>query len=244
MNFLLLAATLTITQAPADTSYLYRTQFVQAAPGALLELIDLFKERRVVFEAAGETAPFIMRHAQGDQWDLMLLYPMGSFESYYDGDRVSRREQAAMQSGVSEASFQNRVRHLAAWQEDLYVLGPTLETVFTAMNDGNYYHIEIFVALPGLADDLFREREMENDYRGRIGRVQNMIFTRVAGTSWDSYTLGVYRDLQHFAASSDVSAAQQDEAARAAGFEGADHIGPYMRTLIQYHRDTIGPAIR
>lgn len=244
MNFLLLVATLALTQAPADTSYLYRTQFVRAAPGSLLELIDLFKERRAVYEAAGEAAPFMMRHAQGDQWDLMLLHPMESFEGFYRPERVTRRARAAEQSGVSEAEFQHRVRELAAWQEDLYVLGPPLDSVAVTLSGGDYYHIEIFVALPGMADELIREREMENQYLQGVGRPQNIIFTRVAGASWDSFTLGVYQDLQHFAGSRDVPAEAQDRAARAAGFDGADRIGPYMRTLIQYHRDTIGPAIR
>jgi hypothetical protein len=244
MNFLLLAATLAVTQVPTDTTYLYRTQFVRAAPGTLLELIDLFKERRAVHEAAGTTAPFMMRHAQGDQWDLMLLHPMGSFEDYYGGQSTARRQDSAVESGMSRAAFENRVRQLAAWQEDLYVLGPPLETVANTMNGGGYYHVEIFVALPGMADQLITQREMENDYLRRVGRPQNLIFTRVSGAAWDSYTLGVYRDLQHFAGSRDVSAERQEAAAIAAGFEGADKIGTYMRTLIQYHRDTIGPAMR
>jgi len=244
MNLLLLAASLAVTQAPAETSYLYRTHFVQAAPGALLELIDLLKDRRAVYEAAGEQAPFMMRHSQGDQWDIMLLHPMGSFESYYAADRVARREQAARASGMGEAQFQNRLRQLAAWQEDLYVLGPPLDSVSTAMNAGNYYHVEIFVALAGKADELIREREMENEYLRRVGRPETLIFTRVGGARWDSYTLGIYRDLAHFAGSRETSQEEAEAAAIAAGFQGADQIGPYMRTLIQYHRDTIGPAIR
>lgn len=244
MNCLLLAATLALAQVPADTTYLYRAQFVQAAPGTLLELIDLVKERGAVYEAAGETAPFIMRHAQGDQWDLMLLHPMESFESFYSASRAGSRAQAASQSGMTDEQFQHRLRELASWQEDLYVLGPPLDVVTNTLNGGSYYHVEIFVALAGMADALFKEREMENDYLGRVGRPQNLIFTRAGGARWDSFTLGVYDDLQHFAGSREVSAEAQEAAAIAAGFRGADYIGAYMRTLIQYHRDTIGPAIR
>jgi hypothetical protein len=186
----------------------------------------------------------MMRHSQGDHWDLMLLHPMGSFDDYYAAGRSQRRVQAAAASGMSDAELANRVRQLAAWQEDLYVLGPPLDSVSTIMNGGNYYHVEIFVALPGKAGDLIRQREMENDYLQRVGRPQNLIFTRVTGAAWDSFTLGVYRDLGHFAGSRDIPVSVQEEAAIAAGFEGADYIGTYMRTLIQYHRDTIGPAIR
>lgn len=244
MNFLLLVASLAATQVQADTSYLYRARFVRAAPGSLLELIDMVKDRRTVHEAAGETPPFIMRHSQGDQWDLMLLYPMGTFQDYFRPERTSRREQAAAQSGVGTAEFESRLRQHASWQEDLFVLGPSLDVVSTTMNGGDYYHLEIFLALPGRHADLFRQREMENDYLARLGRPQNLIFTRAAGSSWDAFTLGVYRDLKHWAASADVAPERAQAAAIAAGFEGADRIGSYMRTLIQYHHDTIGPAIR
>jgi hypothetical protein len=37
---------------------------------------------------------------------------------------------------------------------------------------------------------------------------------------------------------------QREAAAIEAGFEGPDMIGPYMRTLILMHRDTIGVAIK
>ena len=85
---------------------------------------------------------------------------------------------------------------------------------------------------------------MENDYLGRIGRQQNLIFRRAGGAAWDSYTLGFYRDLQRYAASSDVPADVEEEAAVAAGLEGAATIGSYMRSLIQMHRDTLAVAIR
>ena len=34
------------------------------------------------------------------------------------------------------------------------------------------------------------------------------------------------------------------EAAKAAGFEGAKAIGPYLRTLISQHHDTLAVAIK
>ena len=108
----------------------------------------------------------------------------------------------------------------------------------------SFYHCEIFIALPGKRTELFKEREMENAYLDGIGRKQNLIFTRDQGASWDLFTLGCYRDMDQWAASSAVSAAKKEEAAIKAGFKGADHIGPYMRTLILLHRDTIGVAIK
>ncbi len=63
-------------QSP-EPAYLYKTTFVRAAPGKLLDLIALYKSWMVVADASGDERPFWWRHTQGDQWDLMLLFPMG-----------------------------------------------------------------------------------------------------------------------------------------------------------------------
>jgi hypothetical protein len=73
-------------------------------------------------------------------------------------------------------------------------MGPPLESVKKAFQDSAYYHIEIFISLPGRQEELFKEREME--------------------------------------------------IARRAGFADADAIGPYLRTFIDMHRDTMGVAIK
>jgi hypothetical protein len=244
MHALLLIATLALPAVQADTSYLYRTLLLRAGPGSLLELIDMFKDRSAVYEASGEGAPFIMRHSQGDHWDLLLIFPMGSFEDYYSPGRSARRTGAAAQSGMSAAAFQHEVGKLIAWQEELFVLGPNWDVVSAKLNRGAYYHVEMFLALPGKRDELFKQREMENEYLAYIDRPQNLIFTRAGGASWDSYTLGVYSDLKHYAESADIPDELQQEAALAAGFEGADKIGSYMRTLILKHNDTLGGRAR
>ncbi len=243
MQALLAAAILAMPAIQADTTYLYRTHFLRAAPGELLELIDVFQERMSVHEAAGEPVPFMMRHAQGDNWDLQLMYPMGSFVDYYSSVRVDSRQRAENASGVNDEEFRRRVSALTSWQEDLYVLGPVLETVTETINGGSYFHTEIFKALPGKKDELFHEREMENDYLSRVGRIRNLIFTKVSGASWDSFTLGIYRDLQHFAERMPMTAEEENAAAVAAGFESADRVGVYMRSLILLHQDTHGGVV-
>jgi hypothetical protein len=227
---------------PGD-GYLYRTLLVRAAPGKLLELIDLYRERMPVYEAAGER-PYWMRHTQGDQWDLLLLFPMGSFADYYAAEQIARRDHAAEASGQSAAVFQRQLDARVAWREEVYVVGPALAEVDSAFADAGYFHIEAFMALAGKREALLEERHMENAYRAGIDRPLNLIFTRVAGAAWDLYTIGFYSDIKHFAASADVPADEQEAAARAAGFEGADRIGTYMRTLIQWHRDTLAIALR
>jgi hypothetical protein len=241
-----LVAAAEVTGPPASTKpvYLYKTTFVRAAPGKLLDLIALYKERMPVMERGGDARPFWWRHTQGDQWDLMLLTPMGSYVDYYAKARVAKRNKAADASGLPEEAFARKLDACSAWKEDVYVLGPPLEFVQRAFEGTAYFHIEIMVSLPGKQEELFKEREMENVYGLAGGRPYNMIFVRESGASWDIFTLGCYRDLQHWASPSPLAKDEREAAAKKAGFAGADAIGPYMRTLIDFHRDTMGVAIK
>ncbi len=242
MLAVILALILSAGDPGQGEGYLYRTLLVRAAPGKLLRLIELYQERMPVYEAA-EERPFWMRHSQGDHWDLLLLFPMGSFAEHHSADAIARRQRAARESGISEAEFESALGQLIAWREEVFVLGPPLEAVDSAFTTTAYYHVEMFVALAGKRDALLEERHMENAYLKGIERPLNLIFTRVAGGAWDLYTIGFYRDIKDFAGSADVPEERKQAAARAAGFEGADRIGSYMRTLINWHNDTLATAI-
>jgi len=225
----------------AKPAYLYKTTFVRAAPGKLLDLIALYKDRMEVIEASGDARPFWWRHTQGDQWDLMLLTPMGSYTGYYSKGRSARRDKAV---GSSQEEFDRKLNACSSWREDVFVMGPPLEFVKKAFEGTAYYHIEIFVSLPGKQEELFKEREMENIYAVETGRPYNMIFVRDQGAVWDLFTLGCYRDIKHWAVGDEITKEQRAAAARKAGFNSPDEIGPYMRTLIDMHRDTMGVAIK
>jgi hypothetical protein len=226
------------SNAPAaDGGYLYNAKFVQAAPGKLLALIDHYKGQMAGASTAGDEPPLWIRHSQGDKWDLMLLFPMGSYSEYYHPDRVARRQKAGRGSA-------EKLRELIAWQEDLFVYGPPLTDLRAAFSKAGFFHLEIFQSLPGKQADLYQERTMENAYQKVLGRPENFIFVRDQGAGWDLFTLGLYRNLKHYAESADISEKDQEAAARAAGFSGSSGIGPYLRTLIAAHHDTLAVAIK
>jgi hypothetical protein len=243
MHSLLIALTLMAGGTDADTTYLYKALFVRAAPGELLSVIELFEERMPVFEG-GSGRPFVLRHRQGDQWDVMYLFPMESFARYWSDDQAARRATAAAGSHLTDDAFEHQVLQRVAWREELYAMGPPLETVGAALEGGTLFHLEIFLALPGKRAALLREREMENAYLAAVDRPTNLIFTRAAGAAWDAFTIGVYRDLAHYAEGDLVPPEAADAAAQAAGFEAAGAIGTYLRTLMSSHHDTIGRIVR
>ena len=241
------AATFAVSQQPAPSSvpattqapYLYKASLVQAAPGKLLDLIELYKSQAAGLKAAGDETPLWMRHSQGDHWDLMILWPMGSYSEYYQPERVARREQTEKASRLHA-----RIRENIAWQEDLFAYGPPLADLRKAFAGGAFFHVEMFVSLPGKFGDLYREREMENAYSKSLKQPENFIFVRDQGAAWDIFTIGVFRDLKHYAESADALPKDQEAAAKAAGFEAPSQIGPYLRQFIREHHDTLAVAIK
>ncbi len=227
-----------------EGNYLYKALMLRAAPGSLLTVIDLMQQRMPTYASFSEAGPFWMRHSQGDQWDLMLLAPMLSFEEYYSPDAVVGRERAYGTSGMSETEFERAIAPHIAWQEEWFVWGPSPEVLSDRFEDMDFFHVEIFLALADKRTELLEQRRMENDYLRRIGRQQNVIFTRAGGAAWDLFTLGFYTDIKQYAESADIPADLREEAARAAGFEGGAYIGSYLRSLIARHHDTLAVAIR
>jgi len=242
MLTLLMAATMLIQQPVNDP--LYEVVLLRAAPGQLLALIDQLQERMTVYDGSGDARPAIIRHSQGDHWDLMLVRYIGSLEEYYEVGRVQTRAAAEARSGLTDVEFKERLQRFTSWREETLFAGPPLEEVGPLFRDAGYYHVEMFVALPGRRAELIREREMENEYLKLIGQPENAIYVKRQGGAWDSMTIGFYRDMMHFAERSRIPEDRAETAALAAGFEGADRIGIYLRSLIARHNDTLGTPVR
>jgi hypothetical protein len=228
---------LAATASAAEPNYLYKTKLIQAAPGKLLEVIDLLKSSQANYKNAGDEQPLMMRHSQGDHWDLLVLIPMKSYADYYSAERIAKRTQTLN-------AAQARLDDLIAWQEDVLVYGPPLADLRRTFESSAFFHVEMFDSLAGKESDLFKEREMENAYLKALKRPENFIFVRDQGAPWDMFTIGAYRDLKHYAESAGTSEADQEAAAKAAGFEAANRIGPYLRTLIRSHHDTLAVSVR
>src|SRR5262249_44813422 len=120
---------------PAGGAYLYRATLLQAAPGKLLEVVDLYKAGWPGMKDSGDEPPIAMRHRQGDRWDLLLLFPMESFEQFYSPERVARRAKAAAASRADR----ERLAADTARQEDVFVLGPPLEIVRGSLGNAGFF---------------------------------------------------------------------------------------------------------
>lgn len=224
---------------------LYRVTWLRAAPGKLPSLIDeVLRGQHDAAAAPPNLAPLILRHSQGDQWDLMVIVPVGSYAKYFSAERLDNSKAASPEAPPTAAGSNDQRQPLISWQEDEFMWGPPSAELRAALAPATLFHAEIFLSLPGTLKDLIAEREAENRYQRELSRPEGFIFTRDLGAAWDVMTIAPYQSWKHFAQRDDIPVEKSQAAARAAGFKSSDDIGPYLRSLIAMHHDTIGTVVR
>ncbi len=213
---------------------LYKVTLLRANPGSLLHLIDSINRDIGSYESYLNHKPYLLRHSQGDHWDLMLIYPIESLEAYFDDTSIqTRRTSFTLEQPYGDAYYQ-----LVSFQEEAIVAGPPTKDFSQMCESYDLFHIEIFTSLAGKQNELLNQRKAENVFYAGIDHRPNFIFTRVFGPSWDNFTLGFYKDLHDFAGPT-ISFERENKAAISAGFEGVNYIGSYLRSLILEHHDTL-----
>lgn len=225
----------------SEGDFLYKVTTVRAATGSLSDMLDSIGELKATdyFADSGEPAPLVMRHSQGDQWDLLIITPMNSWETYYDHAAIERRRGAA---GSFEKTLANRAT-LIAFSEDHFAYGPSFSTIQNAFKKNSFFHIEMFKAAAGKSAELLEQRRMENVYLAATGQTKNMIFRRAAGSDVDAFTIGFHQSLEAFAAPANVTDEEKDTTAKSAGFKELSDISFYLRSLISGHQDTLAVKV-
>ncbi len=230
-----------VSAASMDGDYLYLVATVRAAPGKLADLLGWLEalEKSGFYNDADAPPPLVMRHSQGDHWDLMFVTPMGSWTDFYAAAATARREK----SGARHAALLGRGQHLIAFQEDHFAFGPPFDELAAAHAGSKLYHIEMFAALPGKTEALLEQRRMENAYLAATGQATNTIFRRAAGSDIDVFTIGFHKDLAAFAAPAPATDDEKEAAAKAAGFKNRADLSFYLRSLISTHHDTLAVPV-
>jgi len=225
-----------------ELNYLYRVVFLQAKPAGLAPMLELLQsdQAKALWKQQGQARPMMLRHSQGDAWDLMLMYPIKSYADYYSASAIERRDTP------EQEAFSDLMDDLTVSEEVLFSYGEDLEAVQAAYDANGFFHIEIFDALNGKKDELFQQRVMENVYATALGRPGNFIFLGDQGTDGDNFTIGYYKNLQDYAGVDLPVLSQQEkrEAAIAAGFENETTIGTYLRELLFAHHDTLAVKVK
>lgn len=219
--------------APAHE--LYRIIFFKAAPGKLPDLIDAYKNVPVPDNMTPR--PMVLRHQSGNDWDLMVVYPLGAKASL-DSNAPAPPEQMR--------KFKERVMGDYAWHADTYASGPPLDVVQRALavpqsatQAGGLYLVEEDVALAGHHEALgkFLDRDMA------AARARGSVkFEHVQGDAWDFLVIFRYASWTEYAAAETDPAA--DDEARKQGFADAEAVGLEFRTHISAHHDTFASRVQ
>ena len=238
--FLLTIPALLLAQE-LEGNYLYKVTTIRAAPGSLSALLDWEQQLKdsEYYEDAGQAQPLIMRHSQGDQWDLFVIVPMESWTAYHSPASTEERSRAASKHAELIAVGQS----FFAFYEDHFAYGPPWSAVTAEYTANSFFHIEMFESVPGKAKELLEQRRMENNYLAATGQTPNMIFHRAAGSDVDVFTIGFHPSFEAFAAPAKVTVEEKELAAKAAGFRGLSDISFYLRSLISGHHDTLAVKV-
>lgn len=204
-----------LCSAPVFAQNNYQVTLLRAAPGELGKLLDHVKKQK----SDAEGNMMIMRHSQGDHWDLMLMAPFQKPEMHDYSNWVDFQHDFLVESEIS-------------WKQ-----------LMQKDADAGLYHIEMFNAAHGLHEELLEQRAMENIYYNETNRSGNVIFVTKFGSDVDNFTLGFYKDMVDFATDPDLTDKQFEDAALKAGFESRSTIGLYLRKFLVGHNDTIATKV-
>lgn len=234
---LLAALSIPASAEPLEGDYLYRVTTIRAATGEFQGLLEWHSELNDsgFYAKAGQDRPLLMRHTQGDQWDLLVIVPMQSWVDFHSPSASAKRDNAERE----HAALLAKSDALVAFSEDHFAYGPPWSALNTEFDDNGFFHIEMFKAAPGKADALLEQRRMENDYLESTGQVANTIFRRAAGSDIDVFTIGFHPSFEAFAAPAKVTVDEKNVEAKAAGFKSLADISFYLRSLISGHHDTL-----
>jgi len=203
-------------QAAADN--LYQVSLLRAYPGQMPMLIEAAKNEKSKLQGK----MIIMRHSQGDHWDLMLLQPAPE----------------TIGQPTRYAKFVNFQHDFLASSDEAWA------KIAAKSATSGLFHIEMFHALRGKHEALLKQRRMENEYLVATKRKANSIFITRFGSDVDSFTIGFYANLKAFAADPELDEKVFEKAAKDAGFKARSDIGFYLRKFLVSHQDTLATQVK
>lgn len=214
-----------------------RVSLLRATPGHLEDLINEIKAQNV--------DQLVLRHSQGDHWDIMIVGRYGdTWQRRVSGNELANYSKSLRTPVDFDMTFKATCGRskLAAFLPRNRRSGSQKQ--FAIETDRtNLFHIEMFHAAGGKQKALMEQRRMENNYLKSTGRRGNTICQVESGSDVDVFTIGFYRDLAHFAEEPDLPEEAFERAARAAGFKNRADISFYLRELIVGHQDTLATKI-
>jgi hypothetical protein len=180
----LLSASISVAQQPqpeAPALELYHIHISKAAPGKLLQLIDAYKNGPAPEAGEPQVTPIILRHREGDEWDLITITPLG---------KQTTVSASAPPQAVQD--YYQRLAPLSDWHNDTFTVGPSWALVQKALVPAKdtqpVYVVSDYRSLPGHRAQL--REVLDRNAQNTPGR--DVIFAHVEGAPWNFLTVTRY----------------------------------------------------
>lgn len=220
----LLTATTSVAQQPAQPApalELYHIHISKAAPGKLPQLIEAYKSAPAPAADEPQVTPIILRHRDGDEWDLITITPLGKQTTL----TVNAPPQAIQ-------DYYQRVGSLADWHNDTFVVGPSWAVVQKALvvaKGEPVYVVTDYRALPGHRPQL--RAVLDRNAQDTPGR--SVLFVHAEGAAWN------FLDITRYDSWADMGAPAPQPPA---GTQPQDQ-GLAIRDHMAVHHDTIATYV-
>ena len=209
------------TQQPAPALELYHIHISKAAPGKLPQLIDAYKSGPAPEASEPQVTPIILRHRDGDEWDLITITPLG---------KQTTLTAAAPPQAVLD--YYDRLAPLSDWHNDTFVIGPAWAVVQKALvvaKGEPVYVVSDYRAMPGHRPQL--RGVLERNAQDTPGR--NVLFVHAEGAAWN------FLNITRYDSWAEVGAPPPQPAA---GTPAPDQ-GLAIRDHMAVHHDTIATFV-
>ncbi len=218
---ILLSLTIAVAQEsqPAQDLELYHIHVVNSAPGKLTELIDAYKNAPGPEAGEPQVTPIILRHAQGGEWDLIVITPLG---------KQTTITASAPTKAVQE--YNQRLAPLSNWHGDTFVVGPAwsvVQKLLVPAKGEPIYQISDYRSLPGHRAQL---QKVLND---GPAAARSILFAHVEGAPWN------FLSITRFDSWAELGAPPQP----AAGTATPQAQGLAIRDHMAVHHDTIATYV-
>jgi hypothetical protein len=210
-------------QPQAGGVELYHVHFVKAAPGKLVEMIDAYVNAPADPQAPGP--PVILRHREGDDWNLMVLRPVGAEMTLRASPPPADLQQFLTKTRGLRGQHNDTIAIGPPWAEARKLLG---EGGAEASGAGGVYVVSVFRSLPGHRTEL--EGVLQKIAAEEPGRT--LTLQHLEGAPWEYVTITRYDSWTTFGESEQKAGAQAP--------------GPTALALGEHlaeHRDTIAQRV-
>jgi hypothetical protein len=229
--FCVLISAIRVSGQAASTSLrepskeLYLVETVRAAPGHLDPLLKAYMQVAEIGPNGQHASRLIFRHLVGDDWDFLVITPLG--------------EKTTIDIGPNPAGIERFVSALrtARWSHsDTFAIGPSVAAVQSALGQtiegsSDIYTVSDFFALPGRRQDL-RDSLIKINATGRSGRT--VLLDHVEGASWDFVNITRYDSWSDYATQMQTHLGSRQERQ-----DSVDRNALVLREEMSVHHDTI-----